>query len=122
MPIGIDRFEDGEEIRRTTSERIVRFLLAHDEQAFTRVEIAEALDVAPNTVGTNLSRLKKRDLVRHREPYWAITDDRERVASAFRVHAEDAHLDALLGEEEWGDWADHAASEAELEAARGDDE
>lgn len=116
MPISIDRFEDGETLReRTTGERIVRFLLAHDEQAFTRAEISEALDVAPNTTGTNLSRLKNRELVRHREPYWAIIDDRERVASAFRARAEDAHLNELLGEEEWSEWKDHAASEAKLE-------
>lgn len=120
MPIGIDRFKDGEFRERPTGERIVQFLLAHDQQAFTRAEIAEALDVAPNTVGTNLSRLKDRELVRHREPYWAITDDRERVASAFRARAEDVHLNELLGEEEWDEWADHAASEAALESARSD--
>lgn len=121
MPIGIDRFEDGEELReRPTSERIVQFLLAHDEQAFTRAEIAEALDTDPNTVGTNLSRLKSRELVHHREPYWAITDDRERVASAFRACAEDDYLNELLGEEKWSEWADHAASEAELESTRSD--
>ena len=37
MPISIDRFEHDEELReRTTSERVVRFLLAHDDQAFMR--------------------------------------------------------------------------------------
>lgn len=61
MPISIDRFEESEEIRESsTSERIVRFLLAHSEQAFTRREIAEAIDTSPETVGTNLTRLKDR--------------------------------------------------------------
>lgn len=119
MPISIDKFEDDEELReRTTSERVVRFLLTHDEQAFTRSEIADALDVAPNTVGTNLSRLKERELVRHQEPYWAITDDCERVASAFKTRAEDAYLNELLGEEEWDEWKEYAASEELLEQAR----
>jgi Mn-dependent DtxR family transcriptional regulator len=119
MPISIDRFEESEELReRTTSERVVQFLLAHDEQAFTRGELADALDVAPNTVGTNLSRLKERELVRHREPYWAITDDHERVASAFKTRAEDAYLNELLGEEEWDEWEGHAASDDALEHAR----
>lgn len=104
MPISIDRFEDGKELReRTTSERIVRFLLGHNEQAFTRGEIADALDADPNTVGTNLSRLKEQELVRHRAPYWAITDDRERVASAFKTRAENEYLNELLGEEKWED-------------------
>lgn len=119
MPISIDRFERDEELReRTTSERVVRFLLAHDDQAFTRGELADALDVDPNTIGTNLSRLKERGLVRHREPYWAITDDRERVVHAFETSAENAYLNELLGEEEYDDWNDHAASEAELGRAR----
>lgn len=121
MPISIDRFEDSEELReRTTSERVVRFLLAHDEQAFTRSELADALDADPNTVGTNLSRLKERELVRHREPYWAITDDHERVASVFKTRAEDAYLNELFGEEDWGEWEEHAASDNALERARGE--
>jgi Mn-dependent DtxR family transcriptional regulator len=119
VPISIDRFEDGEAMREaTTGERVVRFLLANDEQAFTRREIADALDAAPNTVGTALSRLKAGELVRHRSPYWAVTDDRERVRSAFGAHREAEHLDELLGEEDWNDWREHAATEAELERAR----
>ena len=119
MPISIDRFEHDEELReRTTSERVVRFLLAHDDQAFTRGELADALDADPNTVGTNLSRLKERKLVRHREPYWAITDDRERVVSAFETRTENAYLDEVLGEEDWEEWEEHAASEEALERAR----
>lgn len=83
MPIGIDHFEAADDLDGpTTSERILRFLLAHDDKAYTRGEIAGAIDVAPETVGTNLTRLKNRNLVRHREPYWALTDDRERAIDA----------------------------------------
>jgi Mn-dependent DtxR family transcriptional regulator len=66
MPISITEFEtvDPEE-ERSTAELIVEFLLENNEQAFTRSEIATAIDRAPNTVGTNLSRLKERGLVRH---------------------------------------------------------
>ncbi len=119
MPISIDRFEESEEIRElSTSERIVRFLLAHSEQAFTRREIAEAIDTSPETVGTNLTRLKDRGLVRHREPYWAMTDDRERALSALRARYEDAYLNKLLGEENWEEWKQHAATPEEIEQAR----
>lgn len=86
MPISIDEFETiAPEEERSTGELIVEFLIEHSEQAFTRGEIAEAIDRAPTTVGTNLSRLKDRGLVRHRDQYWAITDDRERLARALRV-------------------------------------
>lgn len=80
MPIGIDRFEDDDALdESTTSERIVRFLLENADRAYTRGEIATEIDSKPETVGTNLSRLKDHGLVRHREPYWALTDDRERA-------------------------------------------
>lgn len=78
MPIDLDRFEDAVALRDPpTSERILRFLLEHGDKAYTRREIADAVDASPETVGTNLTRLKERGLVRHREPYWALTDDRE---------------------------------------------
>jgi predicted nucleotidyltransferase/DNA-binding transcriptional ArsR family regulator len=80
MPIDIGRFEDGAGLGEpSTSERIVRFLITHEDQAYTRAELANALDVKPETVGTNLTRLKDRGLVRHREPYWAFAGDRERA-------------------------------------------
>lgn len=81
MPISIDEFESGErEETLSTAERVVGFLAENDDKAFTRGEIADALDADSNTVGTNLSRLKKRGLVRHRDGYWAITDDEKRLA------------------------------------------
>jgi predicted nucleotidyltransferase len=98
VPIDIERFESAESPDEpTTSERIVRFLIEHGDRAFTRGEIADAIDVNPETVGTNLTRLKARDLVRHREPYWAFTDDHEQARTILRERgAED--LAALLSE------------------------
>ena len=77
MPIDIDRFEEGraDELRsggRTNGERILAFLAANPEQAYTPKEIQEATDVARGSVGVVLSRLESRDLVRHRGEYWAI--------------------------------------------------
>ncbi|GAA0541525.1 TrmB family transcriptional regulator [Halorubrum ejinorense] len=85
MPMEIDEFEEetnGEEL--TTGEAIVEFLLENDGKAWKRSEIAEAIDRDPNTVATNLSRLKSRGLVRHRKNHWAITNDRERLDEAIR--------------------------------------
>lgn len=84
MPIDITEFEQTEEAERTTAECIVEFLLENREKAFTRSEIATAIDRNPNTVGSNLSRLKDRGLVRHRKQHWAITDDLDRVVEAMR--------------------------------------
>lgn len=107
VPIDIERFEDAENLSGSTSERIVRFLIEHDSQAYTRAELADALDVNPETVGTNLTRLKDRGLVRHREPYWAFTDDHEEARAILRERGAD-DLAALLSEpaEEGGHAAD----------------
>jgi predicted nucleotidyltransferase len=98
VPVDIDRFERGEGLRTpTTSERVVRFLAANDDHAYTRREIADAIDADPETVGTNLSRLKDRGLVRHREPYWAFTTDRDHAAEVLRARYDDAVVADLLG-------------------------
>lgn len=85
MPISIDEFETAEpDADRSTAELLVEFLLEHREQAFTRGEIAEAIDRAPNTVGTNLSLLTDRRLLRHTQHYWVLTDDLDRLAQALQ--------------------------------------
>lgn len=74
--MSIDDFESGNLPRGpSVPEQVVVYLYTHREQAFTRSEIATAIEEDPNTVGTALSRLKDRGLVRHRGEYWAITDD-----------------------------------------------
>lgn len=85
MPIHREQFDAMEEGEKaTTSERIVAFLYENRNQAFTRGEIAEAIDQNPNTVATNLTRLKKRGLLEHKDKYWAITADHERIADALQ--------------------------------------
>lgn len=97
MPVDIDRFERGTAGRDpTTSERVLRFLAAHDAEAFTRREIAEAVDRDPETVGTNLTRLKDRGLVRHRAPYWAFTDDREHARTVLEARYDDEFVASVV--------------------------
>jgi Mn-dependent DtxR family transcriptional regulator len=91
-------------------------LLSNSDQAFTRAEIASAIEEAPNTVGTALSRLKDRELVRHKGDYWAITDDTERVTTAYGLHSASEQLDAEDGgidTEEWDDTAPDAVHPSE---------
>ncbi|GAA0283846.1 MarR family transcriptional regulator [Halobacterium noricense] len=85
MPIGIDRFEDDRsdalDVREGTQpHRILRFLAANDDQAFTQTELHEATGIKRGSVGAALSRLEDRGLVRHRGRYWAIGND-DRLAS-----------------------------------------
>jgi hypothetical protein len=94
MPISISEFRSGElPSGPTIPEQVVTYLSANSEQAFTRAEIATALNVDDNAVSTALSRLESRDLVSHKGEYWAITRDKERVRSAYDIHAASVALD-----------------------------
>ncbi|ATW89184.1 hypothetical protein halTADL_2445 [Halohasta litchfieldiae] len=94
MPVRIDEFETGElPTGPSVPEQVLTYLYTNQEQAFTRSEIAAGIDEDPNTVGTALSRLKKRDLVRHKGEYWALTTDIDRVRDAYALHTVSEHLD-----------------------------
>lgn len=98
VPIDVEEFESVEDVEeRSTSERIVELLLENRDAAFTRGEIASAIDRDPNTVGTNLSRLKERGLVRHRGNHWAITDDRQLLVRELRFSEALSRLDDAFG-------------------------
>ncbi|AZH26003.1 MarR family transcriptional regulator [Haloplanus aerogenes] len=100
--IDIDEFEnaDGDEFEeRNDTERIVQFLDEHDDRAWKAATIAEQLGLETDAVSAILSRLKERELVRHKRPYWAITDDEERLHSAYRLHRHHETADEQYGEE-----------------------
>ncbi|QIO24253.1 hypothetical protein [Haloarcula sp. JP-L23] len=105
MPMSIDDFESGDLPQGpSVPEQVVTYLYSHSDQAFTRSEIAAAIDETPNAVGTTLSRLKNRSLVRHKGEYWAITDDLQRVAEAYDLHTLTTRLndeDGGINPEEW---------------------
>jgi Mn-dependent DtxR family transcriptional regulator len=111
VPVSIDDFESGDLPRGpSVPEQVVRYLHAQRDKAFTRAEIAEAVDEDPNSVGTALTRLKRRELVRHRGEYWAITDDEQRLAGAYDLHTATERLDEFDGGIDPDDW-DAAAPE-----------
>ncbi|WP_254535935.1 MarR family transcriptional regulator [Halomarina litorea] len=87
--IDIDEFEnaDADEFEeRNDTERIVLFLDENDDRAWKAATIADRLGLETDAVSAILSRLKDRELVRHKRPYWAITDDEERLQSAYQLH------------------------------------
>ena len=105
--IDITEFEsaDSEELEGASpTERIVEFLAAHDDRAWKAATIAERTGIGAETVSSLLSRLKKRGLVRHKRPYWAITDDDERLAEARSVHAATERYNEQFGEEDPEEW------------------
>jgi len=87
--IDIDEFEnadgDGFEERGDT-ERIVLFLDENADRAWKAATIADRLALDTDAVSAVLSRLKERGLVRHKSPYWAITDDEDRLRAAYQLH------------------------------------
>ena len=100
--IDIDEFEnaDADEFEeRNDTERIIVFLDKNDDRAWKAATIAEQLGLDTDAVSAILSRLKERGLVRHKRPYWAITDDKERLHSAYRLHRHYESADEQYGEE-----------------------
>ncbi|MBP1987986.1 MarR family transcriptional regulator [Halolamina salifodinae] len=100
--IDIDEFEDAdadEFEERNDTERIVLFLDENDDRAWKAATIAERLGLDVDAVSAILSRLKEREIVRHKRPYWAITDDEERPRSAYRLHRQFETADERYGEE-----------------------
>ena len=122
MPVRIDEFERGDlPDGPSVPEQVVAFLYTNRDKAFTRSEIATGIDADPNTVGTALSRLKERSLVRHRGEYWALTDDLERVSNAYELHSITDRLDALDGgiePELWDETAPENAHPSEADEDR----
>ena len=105
MPIDIERFERDGDLgsEDTHATRILEFLAANDDKAFQRGEIAAAVGIDPDTVSSVLNRLKTRDLVRHKRPYWAL-GDRERLQEASATSESLAALNDRLGTEDMSEW------------------
>lgn len=87
MPVDFERYQptdlpdDG-----TNGRRILEFLAANPELGYRPTELAAELDIPRGSVGTTLSRLERRGLVRHKGKYWAIDPA-----------AYDAHATSLIG-------------------------
>lgn len=109
MPVDFERYDPAADDRGlrltegTNAHAILQFLAEHPGRGFTPKEIADATDVPRGSVGTTLTRLEDRDLVRHKEPYWAIGHDDRLGAYSAMIHGLEAASDRF-GEEDWGEW------------------
>jgi Mn-dependent DtxR family transcriptional regulator len=100
--INIDKFENAdtnEFEEQTDTKQIVLFLDEHDDRAWKAATIAERLGLERDAVSAVLSRLKERGLVRHKRPYWAITDGEERLRAAYQLHQHQESATNQYGEE-----------------------
>lgn len=122
MPIDIDTFERETEFEaeRTQAERVLSFLVSNDDKAFRRQEIADSTGIEPNAISAVLSRLKDRNLVRHKPPYWAAGDS-DRIRAAIDLSRSLEALDEQLGSEDMGAWRE-AGAEASHPSERGENE
>lgn len=112
MPVRIEEFETGElPSSPSVPEQVLVYLYTNRDKAFTRSEIATGIGADPNTVGTALSRLKQRDLVRHTNEYWAIIEDLDRVQDAYDLHTATEKLNDEDGGIDSGEWDGAAPDE-----------
>lgn len=92
---------------------ILSFLAEHPETGFTPSEIHEVTEIPRGSVGTTLRRLEDRELVRHKEPYWAAND---RGIEAYEAVLRGIEAVETSTTYEWGD-ADPAEYRIGLDAA-----
>lgn len=106
MPIDRDRFESGELPIRpgTNAHRVLTFLAANEEAAFTRSEVVEGAGIDPDSAGPVLVRLREDGLVEHDSPYWAVTRD-ERLGCLGDLLAEVDDLAERFEPADLPDWA-----------------
>lgn len=107
MPVPFDTYDE-ENGRMDLSEgsnawTILAFLGEYPDQGFTPTEIHEATDIAYGSVGPTLKRLEERELVRHKEPYWAIGHDDHLATYAGMRSSIDA-IEERFGPEDPADW------------------
>ncbi|ODR79596.1 transcriptional regulator [Haladaptatus sp. W1] len=87
MPVDFESYHPTELPNENTNGRYILEFLADDpELGYRAGELAEELDIPRGSVGTTLSRLETRGLVRHKGEYWAINPE-----------AYDAHTASLIG-------------------------
>ncbi len=115
MPIDIETFESSPEERlqndgETNADRVMRFLAAHPDQAFTQSEIRDATDVKAGSISVVLSRLEERELVRHKGNYWAL-GEADDVAAYTNLYESTRTANDRFGDEDMDEWLEHAVDE-----------
>lgn len=103
MPVSFDEYEEDtgrmDLSEGTNAHAILSFLAETPDQGYTPQEIARGTDVKRGSVGTTLSRLEDRGLVRHKAEFWAIgEDDRLAAQGALYIASSASISDDYYGE------------------------
>ena len=117
MPIDIETFESSpadrlQHNKTTNADRVMQFLSANPDQAFTQSEIRDATDVNAGSISVVLSRLEDRGLVRHKGTYWAL-GEADNLAAYTSMAESTKTANDRLGEEDLEEWLEHAVDEEE---------
>lgn len=123
MPVDFKSYDPNDHSLQLTegsnAHTILTFLADHPAQGFTPKEISDATDLPRGSVGTTLSRLHDRGLVRHKEPYWAIGDDDRLASYGAMIHGVEA-AEERFGDDDFGDWQETAVDPRTVDT-EGDD-
>ncbi|AUX10524.1 hypothetical protein AArcSl_2913 [Halalkaliarchaeum desulfuricum] len=119
MPIDIETFESssGDRLQHsgeTNADRVMRFLAANPDKAFTQSEIRDATDVKAGSISVVLSRLEDRGLVRHKGNYWAL-GEADDVAAYIGLLESTRAANDRFGEEDVDEWLEHAVDDEDTE-------
>jgi hypothetical protein len=107
-----ERSDEAELEELSTADRVLGFLAVNDDRAFKAREIARQIDLDEGGVSTALTRLKERNLVEHKGPYWAITTDEQRLETHDGYARATALFNEQFGEEDRDTWHEHAPDES----------
>lgn len=115
MPIDTEMFEStpGDRLQydgKTSADRIMEFLAAHPDKAFTQSEIRKATGVKAGSISVVLSRLKDRGLVRHRGTYWAL-GEADDVATYTSFAQSTRTANDRFGSEQMDGWVEHVVED-----------
>ena len=114
MPIDRETFENASEDEMeglSTVDRVLGFLVAHEDRAFKAREIAFQAELDGGAVSTTLSRLQERRLVDHKGTYWAVTTNDARLEGYGGYERATALFNEQFGEERREEWRAHAPDE-----------
>lgn len=111
MPVHFDTYDENtgaiDLTEGSNAHTVLSLLAEHPNQGFTPKEIHQETNIPYGSVGPTLKRLEEHDLVRHKEPYWAIGDP-EHLSQAAGMESTLTAIEGRYGPEDPEDWLENA--------------
>ncbi|MDZ7850701.1 MAG: helix-turn-helix domain-containing protein [Halodesulfurarchaeum sp.] len=113
MPVTFDTYDENKGSidlsEGSNAYAILSFLAEHPDQGFTPREVQTETGLPYGSIGPTLKRLEERDLVRHKEPYWAIGET-EHLSTYAAMESTISAIESRYGSENPKDWLDNSES------------